>query len=156
MALWFGLLIVGSYAAYTMGANNVANVVGVFSGKFENLSDQKLAFLGGISIAAGLICFGKRSMVVICTKLVRLDAFSALVAVLSEAVVVHIFTWLKIPVSTTQAIVGAILGIGFIKGAQAVHYSEFLRIILGWFIAPLVALILSSGLYAIFGLHQFF
>ena len=50
--LWSGLLIVGTYGSYALGANNVTNSTGIFSGLIPGLSDRALAIIGGIAIAA--------------------------------------------------------------------------------------------------------
>ena len=45
------------------------------------------------------------------------------------------------PVSTTQAIVGGILGVGLTKGIKTVRWKILKNIIFWWIIAPIIALI---------------
>jgi len=87
------------------------NVTAVFVGSGQ-LDILWAAFLGGVSIAFGVVTFSKRVMKTIGYDLVRLDPFSALVVVSAEAITVHIFTFAGVPVSTAQAVVGAVLGVG--------------------------------------------
>ncbi len=148
--LWSGLIIVGVYGSYALGANNVANATGIFSGQFEGISDKQLALLGGISIAAGIITYSKRVMIAVGSGVMHLDAFTALVTVSAMAVTVHIFAIIGVPVSTSQAIIGSIMGIGLIRGVHSVKFKTLRNIGFGWLLTPVIALILSSSGYAIF------
>ncbi len=145
-----GLIFSGILGAYALGANNVANTVGMFAGAWEGLSNIELAFLGGISIGIGVLLFSKPIMMNIGERIVVLDGFSALVAVLSSGITVYIFSLVGVPVSMTQAIVGAIVGIGFHHGVHTLHFKVIKDILLCWLIAPIFCLILVSAGYAIF------
>ena len=72
-------------------------------------------------------------------KLVRLDPFSALVVVLAEAITVHIYALIGVPVSSSQAVIGAVLGVGIIKGAKTIQRRTLMHIFLAWFITPFIA-----------------
>ncbi len=148
--LWGGLIIVGTYGAYALGANNVTNSTGVFSGLIEGVSDRMLAAIGGVAIAVGTITYSKRVMLAVGGGIMPMDAFCALIAVLSMSITVHIFAVIGAPVSTSQGIVGAIIGIGFLRGAQAIDFKTLKKIALGWAMTPLLSLILSAAAYAIF------
>lgn len=152
--LWSGLLLVGIYGSYALGANNVANATGIFSGQFKGVSDSQLALFGGFSIAAGVLTYSKRVMMAVGSGVMPLDAFTALVTVSSMAVTVHIFAVIGVPVSTSQAIIGSIMGIGLIRGIQSIKFKTLRNIGFGWFLTPLIALILSSSGYAIFCLAK--
>ncbi len=133
-----GLVLSGAYGAYALGANNVANVTGVFAHTL-GLSPKLLALIGAGSIAIGVITYSKNVMYTIGKKLVPLDAFSALIAILAEAITVHIYAKVGVPVSTSQAIIGAVLGIGIIKGMRTINIKTFISIIIGWISTPLIA-----------------
>jgi PiT family inorganic phosphate transporter len=139
-----GLIVAGCYGAYALGANNVANVTGVFMG--QNLFGLEghaeavmLSAVGSISIALGICTFSYRVMTTVGKSLYDLDAFTAFVAVAAHALTVHFYAWVGVPVSTSQAIVGAILGIIAVKGFHLLHYGPLLRIVTGWIAAPLIA-----------------
>ena len=149
--LWSGLLIVGTYGAYALGANNVANATGIFAGQFAALNDQHLALLGGIAIAAGVFTYSKRVMLAVGSGIMPLDAFTALVAVTAMSVTVHIFAIIGVPVSTSQGIVGAIIGIGLMRGVSAIRFRILRNISYGWIMTPTMALILAAAGHAIFG-----
>jgi len=148
--LWGGLLIVGAYGSYALGANGVANAVGMFSGRVPGFSDSQLAFLGGIAIAGGVITFGKRMMFAVGDGLMRLDAFSAFTAVFAMAVTLHVFAFVGVPVSARQAIIGAILGVGLMRGVHTLRFKALGTIGVGWFITPAISLILAAAGVAIF------
>ncbi len=146
-----GLVVVGIYGSYALGANNVANVTGIYSGQIPGLTDSHLALIGGGAIAFGVITFGKRVMLAVGSSIVLLNAQTAFVAVLSMAVTVHIFALIGVPVSTSQGIVGSVIGIGIMHGAHTVKFKTVRNIGIGWVLTPLSALILSAAGYALFG-----
>lgn len=141
-----GLVAAGSYGAYALGANNVANVTAVFVGA-GHLSMLKATLIGGLSIGLGILTFSRRVMTTVGSRLVRLDPFSALVVLVAEAITVHFFTFVGVPVSTSQAVIGAVIGIGILKGIRTVNKRTLLSILSGWFLTPLVAaaLVLMMG-----------
>ncbi len=147
--LWSGLLIVGTYGSYALGANNVANATGIFSGQFDGISDTHLALLGGIAIAFGTITYSKRIMLAVGSGIMPMDAFTAFTAVFSMAVTVHIFAVIGVPVSTSQAIVGSIVGIGIIRGVHAIHYKVLGHIVISWLLTPVIAFLLAITAYSV-------
>jgi PiT family inorganic phosphate transporter len=142
--LWGGLLVVGTYGSYALGANNVANATGIFSGQIEGVSDQQLALFGGLAIAFGIVTFSKRVMLAVGSGIMPLDAFTAFTAVASMSLTVHIFAIVGVPVSTSQGIVGAIIGIGLIRGRHGFKFGTLRNIVIGWFFTPLIAFLLSA------------
>ncbi len=146
--LRFALIASGSYGAYALGANNVANVTGVFT-QTGQLTIFMAALIGGGSIALGVLTYSKNVMKTVGKKLVKLDPFSAFIAVFSSAIVVHFYAIIGVPVSTSQAIIGSVLGIGLLKGAQTINFKTLLSIVTGWISTPAIAGIIS---YAVYGL----
>ncbi|MCP4248718.1 MAG: inorganic phosphate transporter [bacterium] len=143
--LWGGLVVVGAYGAYALGANNVANVTGVFhgTGLFEGTSE--LALLGGLSMALGCVTYGRRVMLTVGADLVRLDAYAALVAIFAQAVTVHVFAGLGVPVSTSQALVGGVIGVGIMRGTRGIDRGVLKNIVLAWILTPIIAALLAGG-----------
>jgi PiT family inorganic phosphate transporter len=139
------LIAAGCYGAYTLGANNVANVTGVFAGA-GFLSWFSAELIGGLSIGFGCLTFSHRVAETISRKLITLDAFSALVVILAEAVTVQIYTFVGVPVSVSQAVVGAVLGIGILKGVNTIGKQTLVNILLGWFLTPMIACFFSIAI----------
>jgi len=133
-----GLIFAGSYASYTLGANNVANTTAVFVGA-GMLTVFQAALIGGLSIAFGVLTFSRGVMETVGSKLVRLDPFSALMVILADGLTVHFFTIIGVPVSTSQAVVGAVLGVGLVKGVHTIKRKTLYGIFTGWFLTPPVA-----------------
>lgn len=145
----YGLLLSGAYGAYALGANNVANVTGVFFGA-GLIPLHWATLLGGISIALGAITYSKRVMLTVGGGLVKLDGFSAFIAVFAQAITVHVYAEVGVPVSTSQAIVGAVFGIGLAVGMRSVNNRMLAHIVLGWIATPLVSGILSFAMITLF------
>lgn len=141
-----GLIISGCYAAYSLGANNVANVTGVYS-EVGILTIPQALIIGGASIALGVITFSKNVMITVGEKLVRLDPFSAFIAVLSQAIILDIYARIGVPTSSSQAVIGAVLGIGIIKGMQTIKLKTLGMIFTGWIVTPLIAILISVITY---------
>jgi PiT family inorganic phosphate transporter len=86
-------------------------------------------------------------------KLVRLDSFSALVVLLAEAVTVHIYTLIGVPVSTSQAVIGAVLGVGVVKGINTVSGRTLANILIAWLFTPVLAGFIAFALHFAFHLQ---
>jgi PiT family inorganic phosphate transporter len=132
------LIVAGSYASYTLGANNVANTTAVFVGA-GMLTVFQAALIGGLSIGSGVLTYSRKVMETVGSRLVRLDPFSALMVILAEGLTVHFFTVVGVPVSTSQAVVGAVLGVGLVRGANTIKRKTLYGIFTGWFLTPPVA-----------------
>ena len=167
-----GLIIAGAFGAYSLGANNIANVMGVFIPSFNldtlNLgiltlsSAQQLFLLGGMAIAVGIITYSKKVMDTVGSNIMELSPEAAMVVVLSQSLVLFIFSssWLSslfqniglppipmVPVSSSQVIVGCVIGIGIYKGARNINFRLLGEIAIGWLCTPLL-----SGFLAFFSL----
>ncbi|MFO7753373.1 MAG: anion permease [Desulfobacteraceae bacterium] len=132
------LILSGSYGAYALGANNVANVSAVFVGA-DMLNVFQASLLGGVSIALGILTFSRPVMETVGKRLVRLDPFSALMVSLSLGATIHLYTMIGVPVSSSQAVIGAVLGIGIVKGVKTVSVATLKSIFAAWVLSPLVA-----------------
>ncbi len=143
------LLISGSYGAYALGANNVANVTGPFVGP-GMLSPLAACIIGSAAIALGVLTYSKKVMMTVGKNLVKLDAFTAFVAILSEAITVHFYAMVGVPVSTSQAIVGAVLGIGLVKGVRTIDFKTLTHILFGWVCTPAISAALTFACYYLF------
>ena len=158
------LIFAGALGAYSLGANNIANVIGVFIpvqplaelkiGSFSFSSTQQLFLLGGLAIALGVCTYSKKVMLTVGSDLGQLSSTSALVAVISHSIVLFLFasqgleallsryglpTIPLVPVSSSQAVVGAIVGISILQGITAVKWNVLGKIIAGWIVTPIFA-----------------
>jgi len=167
--LRWGLVLVGAFGSYSLGANNIANVMGVFvpvapfrdlslTGFFTFTGTQQLFLLGGIAIAIGIFTYSRRVMETVGGSLLRLTPQMALIVVLSQAVVLYLFSsqelsaWLTghglpaiplVPVSSSQAVVGAVLGLGVLKGGRGIRFRVLGDIATGWVTTPVIACVVT-------------
>jgi inorganic phosphate transporter, PiT family len=165
----WGLVFVGAFGSYSLGANNIANVMGVFvpAVSIEPLSlfgllsfsgAQQLFLLGGIAIAVGIFTYSHNVMKTVGSGLFKLSPETALIVVLAQALVLFLFSsqhleaWLiahhlpaipLVPVSSSQAVVGGIIGIGIAKGGRNIQFSKLGRIASGWVTTPIIAGIIA-------------
>jgi phosphate/sulfate permease len=160
----FGLILAGAFGAYSLGANNIANVMGVFLpmapdllldfGLFSLDGAQLLFLMGGLAIATGIYTTSRKVMQTVGNGLLSLSAEAAMVVVLSQALVMFLFSSSAlegllrsmglpsiplVPVSSTQLVVGSILGIGMVKGSREINTRMLAEIGAGWLLTPLAA-----------------
>ncbi len=148
-SLRYGMIAVGAYGAWALGGNNMGNVVGVFngSGVFQDtlimgihFSEARLlSIVGALAISLGVISYSYGVMMTVGSELVKLDSMTAFVAIAAEALVLDGFGYLGIPVSSSQALVGAVLGVGLIRGARTIKMNVLGRIVGGWIATPVIA-----------------
>ncbi len=143
-----GLVIAGCYGAYALGANNVANVTGVYVG-LGLLTPLGASAMGGLSIAGGVLTYSRKVMRTIGMRIIPMDAYSAVVSTLSEAITIHLFTQVGVPVSASQAIVGAVVGVGIVKDVKTVSKRMLVEIGIGWIFTPLLSGLLSYAIITI-------
>lgn len=137
-------LVFGAYGSYALGANNVANVSGVF-GAF--MDPRLAALIGGLSISLGIVTYSYRVMMTVGKGIAELDHFSAVIAVFAESLTVWIFALVGVPVSTSQAVVGGVLGAGLARSTPVVNRKAVWRVIFGWLGTPVIAAGVSVPLY---------
>jgi PiT family inorganic phosphate transporter len=142
LVLRIGFYVAGIYGAYALGANNVANTMGVFF-KAGMISARMAVIVGGLSIGLGVITYSKRVMSTVGRRITQMSEFAALIAVLGQDITVHIFAVIGVPVSTSQAIVGAVIGVGFVKSSRAVNLRVVAKIMLGWLSTPAAAFLIT-------------
>ena len=159
------LMLAGAFGAYSLGANNIANVMGVFvpvspftafslGGGVTVSPVQQLFLLGAIAIAVGVFTYSKGVMMTIGRDLATLSPIAAFVVVLAHSIVLFLFasqglehllaraglpTIPLVPVSSSQAVVGAIIGIGLLKGGAGIRGRLLGGIALSWLATPAIA-----------------
>jgi len=164
----YGLLLVGAFGSYSLGANNIANVMGVFVpvspfsdisfyGLFKLSSAQQLFFIGAVAIAVGVFTYSKRVMATVGEGIFKLSPVAAFAVVSAHSVVLFLFASQGlqnlliqlglppiplVPVSSSQAIVGAVVGIGLLKGGRSIRWRTLGGIASSWAVSPIIASIL--------------
>lgn len=165
----YALIVVGIFGSYSLGANNIGNVMGVFvqSNPFSDINlfnlitinpTQILFFLGGIAIAVGVFTYSKKVMVTIGGDIFKLSPISALIVVLSVSITMFIFSsqGLRefllsmnlpaiplVPVSSSQAIVGAVIGISIARRSTGIQFNVLGKIVGGWILTPILSFVIA-------------
>jgi len=165
-ALSFLLIGALCFSAYSFGANDVGNAAGVYvtvAQKLGNMPSSTAMFLlavfGSVGIALGGLTWGYRVIETIAYRIIRLDAFSGFAAELANALVVYLFVTLPyiyfgfgLPISTSIASVGAIIGVGLGKNPRGIDKSIIARLALTWGLTVPSTAIISMLLYKIVSL----
>jgi len=126
----------GCYGSYALGANNVANITGVFANHFGTTTCD---IIGGFAIAVGVLTYSKRVMYAVGKEIANLDYFSATMVIFAESLTVWIYALVRKPVSTAQAVVGAVLGTSIAAGNAQISTKQVLKIIIAWVNTPISA-----------------
>ena len=163
-----GFLIVGAFAAYSLGANNISSVMGVFisSSPFKTLeignislsSTQQLFLIGGLAVAFGVVSYSEKVIKTVGQGISKLTPLSGLVVVSASSLVLFIFASERlellfayaglpniplVPVSSSQAVVGAIIGLSFLRVGGRLNHRLVGKIGLGWIVTPVLAGLLA-------------
>ena len=114
---------------------------------------------GGIGISLGLVCFGKRVIVTMGSKISKMTPSLGFTVVLTASIVVMICSIAGIPTSTTHCQVMGVVGAGVAKGwvdsgsfkggLQTIDFSLMRNIALSWIVTIPFAMVLSAMLYAV-------
>lgn len=146
-------LVSGFYLAWNMGANDVANAVGPSLGSRSLLLWQAIA-IAVLFEALGAV-FAGGSVTRTVSVVVSFDASASAqqialgmcASLLGAAIWLNLSSVLRLPASTTHAIVGALIGYGWLAGgSEAVRWPMVQRIGLSWLISPLVSGLLAMAL----------
>jgi PiT family inorganic phosphate transporter len=140
--VFFLIIISGCYVAFTWGANDVANATGVISG-VGVLTPKMSVIFGGLAIVLGIMTWGYKVIETVGSEITRLLPIMALSAQLASAVNVHLYTVFGIPVSTSHSIVGAICGVGLVRGMKVLNFRIMKDMILCWLATPFISGVMS-------------
>lgn len=152
------LMVVTACAmAFAHGSNDVANAIGplaavvsIVEHNGQIAAKATLAWwilpLGGVGIVLGLAIFGKRVMATIGTGITHLTPSRGFAAELAAAATVVLASGTGLPISTTQTLVGAVLGVGMARGIAALNLGVVRNIVISW----VVTLPVGAGLSIIF------
>jgi phosphate/sulfate permease len=144
--LRYALLVACCYAAYTLGANNTGNAVGVFFG-LKLMTPMKAGFVGGIVMAIGAITWGRPILEKVGKGIVQLDLNMAVGAKVAQSLTAHTAAFLGYPTSMNQALIGGVAGAGGARGLKTIDLKAMKEIVISWFLTPVVAGIVSFVLY---------
>jgi PiT family inorganic phosphate transporter len=151
------MVVTACCMAFAHGSNDVANAIGplaavvsIVDNGGEIAKKASLVWwilpLGGFGIVAGLALFGHRVIATIGKGITHLTPSRGFAAELAAACTVVIASGAGLPISTTQTLVGAVLGVGMARGIAAINLGVVRNIVISW----VITLPIGAGLSIIF------
>lgn len=139
------MIVTACCMAFAHGSNDVANAIGplaavvsIVDNGGEIAKKSTLVWwilpLGGIGIVAGLAIFGRRVMATIGQGITHLTPSRGFAAELAAATTVVLASSTGLPISTTQTLVGAVLGVGMARGIAALNLGVIRNIVISWIV----------------------
>ena len=124
--------------SFAHGANDIANAIAPVAAVIDIYQNGKLdteapvqkwiLAYGGVALVLGLLLYGYNVMKTIGYKLTAVSPTRGSSAGLASSLVVATASYMGIPVSTTQSIVGAVAGIGLVEGYKNVQWMQLAKV----------------------------
>ena len=150
-------VLTASYVAFAHGANDVANAVGPLAAVFSVVKTKSVAlqvevpfwmlFVGGLAVGGGLMAFGTRVMATIGKHITEITPVRGFCAEFAAATTILICSRLGLPVSTTHVLVGAVVGVGLMRGMGTLDLRILKNIGLSWIVTLPFTMLLAIFLY---------
>lgn len=145
------MIITACTMAFAHGSNDVANAVGPAAAALSILESGTVTMtsavsgwiliLGGIGIVVGLLTFGKQVMKTVGERITQITPYQGFSAEIGASSTVVFASANGMPISTSHALVGAVLGVGLAKGLTAIDAHVVGNIFLSWLVTlPMGAL----------------
>jgi PiT family inorganic phosphate transporter len=158
----FGVLMVVTACgmAFAHGSNDVANAIGPVAAIIGVAQTGQVAaksalslwvlVLGGAGIVIGLATYGRHVIATVGKKITQLTPSRGFAAELAAATTIVIASGTGIPISTTHTLVGAVLGVGFARGIDAIDLRVVGRIMVSWVVTIPAGAVLAIIFFFIF------
>jgi sodium-dependent phosphate transporter len=145
--------------SFAHGANDVSNAVGPLAAIYYIWKNDAVASkievedwilaLGGFGIIVGLSTYGVNIMRVLGEKITYISSSRGFCAELATALVVSFASRYGLPISTTQCITGAIIGISICdRNWKHLEWKLFSKIFVSWIFTIFVTMAISATLFA--------
>ncbi|MGB7413636.1 MAG: inorganic phosphate transporter [Thermosynechococcaceae cyanobacterium] len=156
-------VISASMVAFAHGSNDVGNAVAplVAIATLSNTGSIPtgdlaaplwILILGGLGITAGLAVSGRAVMSTVGEQIIPLQTSSGFSAELATATTVLISSRFGLPVSTTHALIGGVVGTGLVEGWRKIQLSTLRQIVLAWVVTIPISMVMSALVFT--GLRQ--
>jgi sulfate permease len=139
-------IAVALFMGLNMGGNNAAASMGAAYGAKVRTKYQAVLLIGVFSVLGAVLSGGEVIKTLgkdILLSPVTIELESAIIAVAAAGITVFLANLLRIPISTSQAAVGSVVGIGFFYGASKINVPLIGYIISWWIITPILSWLLA-------------
>ncbi|MGL5075814.1 MAG: inorganic phosphate transporter [Waterburya sp.] len=155
------------FVAFAHGSNDVGNaiaplaaIVYIFNTNTVPINNldipQWVLILGGLGIVGGLAVQGKNVITTVGENIITLVPSTGFCAEIATATTILIASRIGLPVSTSHALVGSVIGIGLISSNQKVRWSTMKSVVLAWVVTLPIAAILSAVIFSLLLLLPWF
>jgi len=152
-------IVTACYVAFAHGANDVANAVGPVAAVTEVYRTGEVTMevavpmwillMGGVGIVFGLATFGRRVMETIGKRITEITPSRGFSAEISAATAVLVCSKCGLPVSTTHALVGAVIGVGLARGIAGLRIKTVRQILTSWIVTVPITAGLTMLIFAV-------
>ncbi|MEY2911603.1 MAG: Low-affinity inorganic phosphate transporter 1 [Cyanobacteriota bacterium] len=153
-------VISACFVAFAHGSNDVGNAIAPLAVIYYINQQGKIPshqltiplwilLLGAVGIVAGLAVWGKKVITTIGENIISLEPSSGFCAELATAMTILLASRLGLPVSTSHALVGGVVGIGLVQNLQAIKLSTIQNIAAAWLITVPISAALSAMIFTI-------
>lgn len=153
-------LLSACFVAFAHGSNDVGNAIAplaviAYINNTGNVPQGVLDIplwilvLGGAGIVAGLAVWGKKVIATIGESIISLQPSGGFCAELATATTILLASRLGLPVSTSHALVGGVVGIGLVQNYKSIQLSTIKNIALAWIVTIPISAALSAGLFSL-------
>ena len=154
---WFKRLQLVSSAAFSIGhgGNDAQKVMGIItaaliaSGSISTFEQMPVwvPLACYVAIGVGTMSGGWKIIKTMGTRITKVTPFEGVAAETAGAITLFVTEALKIPVSTTHTITGAIIGVGATKRLSAVRWGVTINLLWAWILTIPVSGLLAAGIY---------
>jgi inorganic phosphate transporter, PiT family len=155
------------FVAFAHGSNDVGNaiaplaaIVYIFNTNTVPISNLDIPswilILGGLGIVGGLAVQGKNVITTVGENIITLVPSTGFCAEIATATTILMASRIGLPVSTSHALVGSVIGIGLISSNQKVRWSTMKSVVLAWLVTLPIAAILSAVIFSLLLLLPWF
>ncbi|WP_375473776.1 inorganic phosphate transporter [uncultured Nostoc sp.] len=153
-------LLSACFVAFAHGSNDVGNAIAplaaiVYINRTGSVPTDGITIplwiliLGGAGIVGGLAIWGKKVIATIGENIIALQPSSGFCAELATATTILIASRLGLPVSTSHALVGGVVGIGLVQNIKSIKFQTLKGIAAAWLITIPVSAALSAAIFSI-------
>jgi PiT family inorganic phosphate transporter len=155
--VWFKRLQLISSAAFSIGhgGNDAQKVMGIITaalianGNIANFDEMPswVPLACYLAIGLGTMSGGWKIVKTMGTRITKVTPFEGVAAETAGAITLFVTEALKIPVSTTHTITGAIMGVGATKRLSAVRWGVTINLLWAWILTIPISALLAAGVF---------